>query len=128
MLRFDYIPGKGRGIRANRPVTAGTLLEKAAAVRLPADQRVLLDRTGVFAYYFADPATFGNSDDVDCLLAFGMLTFCNHAEEPNAEVSWFEDTMGFWARLDAIKDIAKDEEVTLFYTNLSDYQAGDHFV
>ncbi len=128
MLRVDQIPGKGRGLRADQPIAGGTLIERAPAVRLPAAEKALLDRTGVFPYYFADPQGYGPGGGHDCLLAFGQLTFCNHAADPNAAVSWIDDDLGFWATLTALRDIARNEEVTLFYTNISDYKSGDLFI
>lgn len=128
MLRVDQVPGKGRGVRANQPIAAGTLIESAPAVRLPPSEQALLDQTGVFPYYFADPAAYGPQGSADCLLAFGSLTFCNHAAEPNAEVAWLENAAGFWATLTALRDIAEDEEVTLFYTNIAEYKSGDLFI
>ena len=128
MLRVDQIPGKGRGLRAEQAIAAGTELERAPAVRLPAAEQALLDQTGIFPYYFADPSGYGNEAGVDCLFAFGRLTFCNHAAEPNAEVTWTNNSLGFWAVLTAIRDIAQDEEITLFYTNIADYKSGDLFI
>ena len=128
MLRVDQIPGKGRGLRAEKAIAAGTEIERAPAVRLPAAEQVLLDQTGIFPYYFADPNRYGNEAGADCLLAFGRLTFCNHAAEPNAEVTWTDDALGFWAVLTAIRNIAQGEEITLFYTNIADYKSGDLFI
>ena len=58
MLQVDQIPGKGRGLRASQAIPAGTCIERAPAVRLPASERAQLDQTGVFPYYFADPAGY----------------------------------------------------------------------
>ncbi len=127
MVRIGAVPGKGRGVLASGPIAKGTLIERAAAVRLPATERPLLDQTGVFAYYFADPAAFGKGDSHDCFLAFGALTFCNHAAEPNAAVSWEEDEVGLWALLHAVADIGEAEEVTLFYTNIDEYGSAEVF-
>ena len=128
MLRVDRIAGKGRGVRASRAIAAGSCIERAPAVRLPAAERAQLDQTGVFPYYFADPAAYGGEGNADCLLAFGMLTFCNHAADPNAEVTWSDDALGFWATLTARREIAEGEEVTLYYTNIDDYKSADLFI
>ena len=61
----------------------------------------------------------------ECFIAFGGLTFCNHAVQPNAVVRWLTDEVGLWASLEALCDIAPDEEITLFYTNISEYSADD---
>ncbi|NIA67382.1 SET domain-containing protein [Pelagibius litoralis] len=128
MLKIEAIPGKGRGVRASRAIAAGTLIERAPAIRLPAAERPLIDQTTVFVYYFADPVTYREGADYDCLLAFGLSTFCNHAAQPNAVVSWEEDPLGLWALLTAIDDIAEEDEVTVFYTNVDQYKPDSFFV
>src|SRR3546814_5650236 len=60
-------------------------------------------------------------------IAFGSLTFCNHAEKPNAAVRWETDATGPWAVLEALRDIADGEEITLFYTNIAEYADEDLF-
>ncbi|HIC79724.1 MAG TPA: SET domain-containing protein [Kiloniellaceae bacterium] len=125
MLRIAAFAGKGRGVEATRAIAGGTVMERAPALRLPGDQRRLIDQTGLFPYYFAEPSAFTAGGAYDCLLAFGSLTCCNHADEPNAAVIWTEDTIGLWAELHALRDIAEAEEVTLRYTNISVYRAAD---
>lgn len=59
---------------------------------------------------------------------FGLASFCNHAEKPNARVEWVENEVGLWSHLIAQKDIEVNEEVTLFYTNIDEYQQASKFV
>ena len=127
MFRLALVPGKGRGLVASRPIPSGALIERAPGVRLNPPDRALVDRTSLFAYTFADPQTFGQAEH-DCLIAFGALTFCNHSVQPNATVLWDSDTIGLWARLEALRDIAAGEEITLFYTNISEYSADDFLI
>ena len=130
MVRLSQVAGKGRGLLATRAIPPGTCIELAPGVRIAARDRELIDRTGLFAYSFADPETFGRGDHGGhgCLFAFGLLTFCNHSEHPNAAVAWIEDEVGLWARLEAVLPIAENEEITLFYTNISEYSATDLFI
>lgn len=128
MLKVAMIPGKGRGILANRAIAAGALIEKAPAARMPSEERHLIDQTDVFTYYFADPGSYARKGQYDCLLAFGLSSLCNHAEKPNAVVSWTEDTVGLWASLIALEDIAPDQEVTVFYTNITEYESYELFI
>ena len=129
MFRLARVAGKGRGLLACQAIAAGTVIERAPAVRLPAGDRALLDRTVLFPYCFVDPATFARNGEGrhDGLIAFGGLTFCNHAANPNAAVQWQSDEVGLWAVLEALRDIAESEEITLFYTNIADYAADDFF-
>lgn len=127
MFRLAQVAGKGRGLLATRPIPAGSCIELAPAVRLGEKDRALIDQTGLFPYSFADPAGFGSGRH-GCLIAFGHLTFCNHSEQPNAVIRWDEDDVGSWARLEALRDIAEGEEITLFYTNISEYLTTDLFI
>src|SRR3546814_13703504 len=76
-----------------------------------------VDGTALFPYTFADPVSFGRTEAAAhaAFIAFGSLTFCNHAEKPNAAVRWETDATGPWAVLEARRDIADGEELTLFY-------------
>lgn len=131
MFRLARIAGKGRGLLARGRIGAGTVVERAPAVRLSAAERRLVDQTALFPYCFADPDAFAGpaagegTDSHDGFFVFGSLTFCNHAADPNAAVRWLTDDIGFWALLEARRDIADGEEITLFYTNIADYAAED---
>jgi hypothetical protein len=129
MFRLARIAGKGRGLLASQAIPAGTEIERAPAVRLAAEDRAIIDRTALFPYCFADPASFGFRDGARHagFVAFGGLTFCNHAANPNAAVRWESDEVGLWAVLQALRDIAEGEEITLFYTNIAEYEAEDFF-
>lgn len=131
MFRLAKIPGKGRGLLASEAIAAGSVIERAAVVRLSAEDRARVDRTALFAYTFVDPDDYdGGTPGADhpCLVAFGSLTFCNHSAQPNAVVRWISDDVGLWANLEATRSIAADEEITLYYTNISQYSAGDLFI
>ena len=129
MFRLARIAGKGRGLLARQAIPAGTVIERAPAVRLAAADRALVDRTTLFPYCFVDPASFGLAGDAGHagFVVFGALTFCNHATNPNAAVRWESDETGPWALLQALRDIAESEEITLFYTNIAEYEAEDFF-
>jgi uncharacterized protein len=49
-IRSD--PVKGRGVFARAPITAGSLIEAAPVIVVPAAQRPVLDRTILHDYYF----------------------------------------------------------------------------
>lgn len=127
MFKLAIIQGKGRGLLATQTIASGTVIERAPAVRLPASERDLIERSKLFPYVFADPGSFGSGNH-EVLVAFGHLTFCNHAEQPNAVVQWEADDVGHWARLEALRDISAGDEISLFYTNISEYSATDLYI
>jgi SET domain-containing protein len=108
-IRSD--PIKGRGIFACEPIAAGTLIEAAPVIIVPAEQCPLLDRTILHDYYFhwdGDPDGDGRG-----AVALGLVALCNHSRRPNARVrrNLAQDTLD----LVALSSIAAGDEVTIDY-------------
>jgi len=108
-IRSD--PIKGRGIFACEPIPAGTLMEAAPVIIVPAEQCPLLDRTILHDYYFhwdGDPDGEGRG-----AVALGLVALCNHSRRPNARVrrNLAQDTLD----LVALSPIAASDEVTIDY-------------
>ena len=108
-IRSD--PIKGRGIFAREPIAAGTLIEAAPVIIVPAEQCPLLDRTILHDYYFhwdGDPDGDGRG-----AVALGLVALCNHSRRPNARArrNLAQDTLD----LVALSPIAAGDEVTIDY-------------
>ncbi len=73
-------PGKGRGVYGIAPIPAGTLIEAAPVIILPAAQCTLLDQTILHDYYFRW------DDDGSGAVALGLISLCNHSRRPRARV------------------------------------------
>lgn len=129
MLKIDRISGKGRGIIATQIIEKGMLIEAAPVCTFSPEQRKLIDKTVLFKYYFVKPSEYNSTKEyASGHIVFGLSSFCNHSERPNAKVEWVENDDGSWAHLTAIKDIRPDEEVTLFYTNIDEYFSSHKFI
>ena len=108
-IRSD--PVKGRGIFAREPIAAGTLIEAAPVIIVPAEQCPLLDRTILHDYYFhwdGDPDGDGRG-----AVALGLVALCNHSRRPNARArrNLAQDTLD----LVALSPISAGDEVTIDY-------------
>jgi SET domain-containing protein len=108
-IRSD--PLKGRGIFAREAIAAGTPIESAPVIIVPAAQCPLLDRTILHDYYFhwdGDPDGEGRG-----AVALGLVALCNHSRRPNARVrrNFAQDTLD----LVALAPIAAGGEVTIDY-------------
>jgi hypothetical protein len=108
-IRSD--PVKGRGIFAREPIAAGTLIEGAPVIIVPAEQCPLLDRTILHDYYFhwdGDPDDNGRG-----AVALGLVALCNHSRRPNARArrNLAQDTLD----LVALSPISAGDEVTIDY-------------
>jgi uncharacterized protein len=108
-IRSD--PGKGRGVFARAPIPAGSLIEAAPVVVVPAAQCALLDKTILHDYYFhwdGDPKGDGSG-----AVALGLVALCNHSRRPNARVrrNLAQETLD----LVALAPITAGDEVTIDY-------------
>ena len=83
-LEIRNDPQKGRGIFAGAPIAAGTLIEAAPVIIVPASQLKLLDQTILHDYYFEwDGAPGGEGSGA---VALGLVALCNHSRRPRARV------------------------------------------
>ena len=99
-------PIHGRGVFAVTGLAAGEVIEVCPVLRIPADQRELIDRTLIFEYYF--------DWDGDAGLAFGFGSLYNHSGEPNAE--YLKDTVNDLVTVRAIAPIQAGDEITFSYS------------
>lgn len=110
-LEIRHDPAKGRGIFAAAPIAAGTVIEAAPIIIVPATDCPLLDRTILHDYYFhwdGDPDGEGSG-----AVALGLVALCNHSRRPRARVrrNFAQVTLD----LVALMTIAAGEEVTIDY-------------
>ena len=108
-IRNDSL--KGRGVFASAPIAAGTLIEAAPVIIVPATECALLDRTILHDYYFhwdGDPDGEGRG-----VVPLGLVALCNHSRRPRARVrrNLAQGTLD----LVALVTIAPGEEVTIDY-------------
>ena len=108
-IRSD--PARGRGVFAAAPIPAGTLIEAAPVIIVPAAECAALDKTILHDYYFhwdGDPDGIGRG-----AVALGLVALCNHARRPTARVrrNYAQDTLD----LVALTPIASGEEITIDY-------------
>jgi hypothetical protein len=102
---------RGRGIFARVAIPAGTVVEAAPVIIVPAAECVMLDRTILHNYYFhwdGDPDGDGRG-----ALGLGLVSLCNHSSCPRARVdrNFSRDTLD----LVAIADIEPGGEITIDY-------------
>jgi SET domain-containing protein len=128
MIEVTKIPNKGRGIIATQDIPQGTLIEASPAITFPLKQRLNINETELFKYYFVQPSEYGKSQTVNGYLVFGLVSLLNHAEQPNTRINWIEDQVGLWSHLIAEKDIKAGEEVTMSYANIDEYANANKFV
>ena len=106
-IRSD--PSKGRGVFAGAPIAAGTLIEAAPVIIVPAGECRLLDRTILHDYYFR----WDGGRDGSGAVALGLVALCNHSRRPRARVR--RNVARGTLDLVALLPIAAGDEVTIDY-------------
>ena len=92
----------GRGVFANKPFKKGDVIESGPM--LVDDFSELF--CGLYKKY-----VWNHKDNNKLILLLGYASICNHDDENNADVIFYDD----WYQLIAVKYIKKDEEITNTY-------------
>ncbi|WP_430709496.1 SET domain-containing protein-lysine N-methyltransferase [Mesorhizobium captivum] len=127
-LYVKNVPRKGRGLFANIIFNVGDVIECAPTWGFDELEASLLDRTGLFQYYFVRRERQHKGDHLIGYVVFGLVSIANHSAKPNAQIIWHDEDCGAWVSLVAIEDINIDEEITHCYTNISSYPNNIAFV
>ncbi|WP_287073933.1 SET domain-containing protein-lysine N-methyltransferase [Mesorhizobium sp.] len=122
------VPQKGRGVFANIPFKIGDLIERAPTWGFDRSDEKLLERTGLFEYYFVRAMTKPIRNQHSGYVVFGLVSIVNHSSNPNSQIVWTDEDTGAWASIVALKDIQADEEITHRYNNINDYPSTIIFV
>ncbi|QQN65450.1 SET domain-containing protein-lysine N-methyltransferase [Bradyrhizobium diazoefficiens] len=122
------VPRKNRGVFANIPFKVGEVIERAPTWGFDDNQGKLLDRTGIFEYYFVRNDRHLTGGSLAGYVVFGWISIANHSLIPNAQIMWTDGASGAWASIVAIKDIQVDDEITHRYTNISAYPDRSNFI
>lgn len=114
---------------ATQLIKKGTLIEAAPTCSFPTQQRELIDQTELSIFYFVKPSEYNQKNkNVAGHIVFGLASFTNHSQTPNAKIEWKEDECGLWTHLIALEDIQVNDEVMIFYANIDAYTLADDFV
>lgn len=122
------VPGKGRGIFANIPFKVGDVIDRAPTWGFDDATAKLLDRTGVFEYYFLRYDRHLKGDPLTGYVVFGWSSIMNHSSNPNAQSVWTDEESGAWVTIVAIKDVEVNEEITHRYSNVPAYPPTIRFI
>ena len=108
MIAIGETADKGRGVFAWTHIAAGTLIEEAPVVVVPAAQIEHLRHTVLRDYYFE-----WGPDWTEAALLLGTFSLCNHSSQPNAV--YVRNSEQMMIAFFALRDIAPGEEITTNY-------------
>lgn len=121
-LRESAIPSAGRGVFAAAGFSYGELIITNPVTRYRSHASSNLRHHDIFPYLFVDPLTYtADRTGCDLLLVFGLISLVNHADTPNSFIQWSSGHLGESATLLAARSIIRGEELTIFYTNVEEY-------
>jgi uncharacterized protein len=109
-VSVSKIPDSGRGVFAKENIKKGEIIEKCPVILLPKNDFSNINESFLVTYFYS----FGEDKD-QLALALGFGSIYNHTYTPNATYRKLknEEVMEF----KAIKNIRKDEEITVNYNN-----------
>ena len=106
------IANAGRGVYARRDIRKGEVVEMCPTIDISTDDLVYLNETTLVTYLF-----YCGDDLEQAVIALGFGSIYNHSYQPNAiyEIKPQKGVMS----LVALRDISKDEEITVSYKRSS---------
>jgi len=103
-----HIPGKRRGLVATKDIPAHAEIATCPVIVYDWTDAGRIEKTRLGDYNFR----FGESGELACIV-LGVISLCNHADSPNAEVICREDEESM--TLVALRPIAAGEEICIRY-------------
>lgn len=122
-LYLDDAGIKGRGVFCRSAIRAKEVLEVTPAIVLNeaatrhADKTILQNYTfmvGQVSRTQRRVARLKDTENASCVV-MGIMAFCNHSEEPNAEILWEEKDGTLYYILQATRPIPKHTEICTSY-------------
>ena len=114
---------KGRGLFCTDKIKKGEILEVTPALILNEADTKHVDKTILLNYTFTlgtpskrirERAHIKKADNCSSVI-MGIASFCNHDEEPNAEILWEERQGTLYHTLKAIRPIPRNTEICTGY-------------
>ena len=110
-LYLKKTSGKGRGVFTSKEIKPGMLLEESPVIVMPAKDRENIDKTLLHDYIFEWGEK--NGEPMKCCMALGWAPMYNHSYQSNCE--YYMDFKEELIQIKAVREIAKDEELTINY-------------
>jgi SET domain-containing protein len=109
-VNSSRIKNAGRGVYAKRNIKIGEVIEECPVIEIPKHDTASLEESILVTYFFFSGK---NKEKISIALGFGSIY--NHTYNPNAkyEIKSKNNMINFTA----IKNIKKDDEITINYNN-----------
>lgn len=108
MFAIRQFKRKGRGLVATEAISQGTAIVTCPVIVYDDADAGRISKTRLGDYNFR----FGERQNRACIV-LGVISLCNHADEPNAEIVSHEADLTVTLR--ALRPIAEGEEICIRY-------------
>lgn len=108
MYTIRQFKRKGRGLVATQAIAEGTAIATCPVIVYDDADAGRISKTRLGDYNFR----FGGRQNRSCIV-LGVISLCNHAEQPNAEIQCHEAEQ--MVTLVALRAIAEGEEICIRY-------------
>jgi SET domain-containing protein len=114
---------KGRGVFCTKRIKKDEEIEMTSSIVLNERETELIQKTIMRDYIFTlgkisksikERTKVKDTDEGSCIIT-GMMTYCNHDEEPNAQIVWEEKGGSVYHTLIALKNIPANTEICTSY-------------
>lgn len=117
---IENIKNKGFGLKANCSLSKGQLITQEPARKIPKNTNMDFSMA---QFLFVEPNIYEKESIRSLIMVCGPITFLNHSSRPNCIVSWLVKPSGLLiALLHALSSIHPGDELTIKYTDESDYK------
>lgn len=120
-LEVRFSEGKGRGVFTSKAIAGGKLIEACPILLIEIESVSQFDDFKMAYYIFSM-----DNDPLKAAMLLGFGSLYNHACPANAEAYYNEEKMTF--DITAVRDIAKNEEVTINYNGSFDAHGDMEFL
>ncbi len=122
-LYLKQTPGKGRGVFCTTDIKKGDTIETTPALVLVDEESPHAEETILNNYVFKigeisdelrEHLGIADIEAATCVV-MGIGSYCNHDEQPNAQILWEETEDSLYYSLEAITDIPAGTEICTTY-------------
>ncbi|HYD19630.1 MAG TPA: SET domain-containing protein-lysine N-methyltransferase [Patescibacteria group bacterium] len=122
-LYLKHTATKGRGVFCVSDIGDGEIIEISPAILLDEAATAHVGKTILHDYKFRVVALSNgqralfhiDTPGKSCCIVMGVMAFCNHDENPNADIYWEEDEGTAYHFLEATRRIPKNTEICTNY-------------
>lgn len=114
-LFLQPVSNKGLGVFCLEDIEEGEVIETAPVIFFSKEDAAHIDKTSLYNYYFSTKFLPEKDEARAGCLAMGIMSLCNHDENPNAVIEKVVDEHAVIFRLKSLRKICSNNEILIHY-------------